>query len=52
MIRMNQIMKIALGLVLSSLTLGSAYADEFKLSNNQRIACGRGLSAGDRKSVV
>ena len=25
---------------------GAAQADEFKLSNNQRIACSRGLSAG------
>ena len=48
---MNQIMKMSLGLVLSSLTLGSAYADEFKLSNNQRIACSRGLSAGKLRTA-
>jgi hypothetical protein len=27
-------------------------ADEFKLSNNQRIACGRGLSAGKLNSAT
>src|ERR1700759_304508 len=47
MIRMNQIMKICLGGALMLVTLASvARADEFKLSNNQRIACSRGLSAG------
>jgi hypothetical protein len=47
MIRMNLVMKIGLGVVLSVMTLASAArADEFKLSNNQRIACSRGLSAG------
>ena len=51
MIRMNQVMKISLGLVVSSLMLGSASADEFKLSNNQRIACSRGLSAGKLKTA-
>ena len=36
------------GLVLGALLLGPAVAaaDDFKLSNNQRISCGRGLSAG------
>ena len=36
------------GLLLGALALmsGVAAADDFKLSNNQRIACGRGLSAG------
>ena len=44
---MNLVMKIGLGVVLSVMTLASAArADEFKLSNNQRIACSRGLSAG------
>jgi len=35
-------------LVLGALALASsaAAADDFKLSNNQRISCGRGLSAG------
>src|SRR5258707_8793327 len=47
MIRMNHVMKIGLGVVLSFMTLASvAEADEFKLSNNQRISCSRGLSAG------
>ncbi len=40
-------MKIGLGVVLSFMTLAqAAEADDFKLSNNQRIACSRGLSAG------
>ena len=44
---MNHVMKICWGVALSFVTLVSvAEADEFKLSNNQRIACRRGLSAG------
>jgi hypothetical protein len=45
---MNHVTKIWLGAALSLLTLVSAAsADElFKLSNNQRIACSRGLAAG------
>jgi hypothetical protein len=51
MIRMNLVMKVGLGVVLSVMTLASAaMADEFKLSNNQRIACSRGLSAGKLKT--
>ena len=48
MIRMKQVMKVCLGAVFSVVTLASAAtADElFKLSNNQRIACSRGLAAG------
>jgi len=47
MIRMNLVMKIGFGVALSLMTLASAaQADEFKLSNNQRISCSRGLSAG------
>jgi hypothetical protein len=47
MIRMNHVMKIGFGVVLSFMTLASAAAaDEFKLSNNQRIACSRGLAPG------
>jgi hypothetical protein len=47
MIRMNLVMKIGLTVALSLMTLASvAQADEFKLSNNQRIACSRGLAAG------
>ena len=44
---MNFVMKIGMGVALSVTTLAStAQADEFKLSNNQRIACSRGLSPG------
>ena len=44
---MNFVMKIGLGVAFSVTTLASAaLADDFKLSNNQRIACSRGLSAG------
>ena len=43
---MNQVVKLSFGLTLSLLTLVSARADDFKLSNNQRIACSRGLAAG------
>src|ERR1700734_4240188 len=47
MIRMNQVMKICLGVALSLVTLVPvARADEFKLSNNQRISCSRGLAPG------
>jgi hypothetical protein len=43
---MNHVVKICLG-ALSLMTLvGVAQADEFKLSNNQRISCSRGLSPG------
>src|ERR1700682_1981758 len=47
MIRMHYVMKIGVGVALSFMTLAqAAQADEFKLSNNQRISCSRGLSAG------
>jgi hypothetical protein len=47
MIRMRYVMKFCLGLALLFVTLVPlAHADEFKLSNNQRISCSRGLSAG------
>src|SRR5258708_3219172 len=47
MIRMNRVMKVCWTIVLSLAALVSfARADEFKLSNNQRIACSRGLAAG------
>ena len=47
MIRMNHVMKICLGAALSLVTLVPvAQADEFKLSNNQRISCSRGLAPG------
>src|SRR3981189_3735175 len=44
---MNHVMKICLGVALLLVTLARvAHADDFKLSNNQRISCSRGLSAG------
>jgi hypothetical protein len=47
MIRMNHVMKICSGVALLFVTLvPAAEADEFRLSNNQRISCSRGLSAG------
>jgi hypothetical protein len=47
MIRMNHVVKICLGVALSLVTLVPvARADEFKLSNNQRISCSRGLAPG------
>src|ERR1700726_1933577 len=47
MIRMKHIVKICFGGAFMVVTLASAaQADEFKLSNNQRIACSRGLAAG------
>src|ERR1017187_10779829 len=47
MIRMNHVMKICLGVASLLVTLVPvAQADDFQLSNNQRISCSRGLSAG------
>ena len=47
MIRMRHVVKFCLGLALLLVTLVAvAQADEFKLSNNQRISCSRGLSPG------
>jgi len=44
---MNHVMKICLGVALLLVTpLAVAHADDFRLSNNQRISCSRGLSAG------
>ena len=44
---MSQVTKMGFVVALSFMTLAStARADEFKLSNNQRISCSRGLSAG------
>jgi hypothetical protein len=44
---MNPVMKICLAAALSFVTLVPvAHADDFKLSNNQRISCSRGLSPG------
>jgi hypothetical protein len=44
---MNHVMKICLGVASLLVTqISIADADEFKLSNNQRISCSRGFSAG------
>jgi hypothetical protein len=43
---MNHVVKFCSGIALFALLGTLAQADEFKLSNNQRIACSRGLSAG------
>jgi hypothetical protein len=45
--RMNRVSRICLGAGLLLVAgVGAAPADDFKLSNNQRISCSRGLSAG------
>ena len=46
MTRMNHVVKFCSGIALFALLGTLAQADEFKLSNNQRISCSRGLSAG------
>jgi hypothetical protein len=53
MIRMTTKLKIGLcvGLFMMAAAPVEA-ADEFKLSNNQRISCGRGLSAGKLNSAT
>ncbi|HEY2211374.1 MAG TPA: hypothetical protein VGH62_07120 [Bradyrhizobium sp.] len=44
---MNHVMKICLSVApLLVMLVPAARADDFKLSNNQRIACSRGLSPG------
>ena len=44
---MNHVIKICLGVALSSVMLAcGARADDFKLSQNQRISCSRGLAPG------
>jgi hypothetical protein len=45
-VRMNHVLKACCFIGLISTMAPAAYADEFKLSNNQRISCGRGLSPG------
>jgi hypothetical protein len=53
MIRMT--IKLKIGLCIGLFMMAAApvqAADEFKLSNNQRIACGRGLSAGKLNSAT
>lgn len=37
---------LSLGLLMAALAPATARADEFKLSNNHRITCGRGLMSG------
>jgi len=45
--QMNHVMKIGFGVAVPFMMLASAaQADDFKLSNNQRIACSRGLAPG------
>src|ERR1700719_4603798 len=47
MIRMHHVVKICLGAASLLVTLVPvAHADDFQLSQNQRISCSRGLSAG------
>jgi hypothetical protein len=46
MIWMNQFVKIGFGVALFLPLADAACAGDFKLSNNQRISCSRGLSAG------
>src|SRR5271154_3121200 len=47
MIRMHHVMKICLGAASLLVTLAPvAHADDFQLSQNQRISCSRGLSPG------
>ena len=46
MIGMNLVVKIGLGTALFLTMAAQAHADNFKLSNNQRISCSRGLMAG------
>src|SRR5258706_5876565 len=47
MIRMNHVMKICSGVALLLVRLVPVvHADDFNLSNTQRISCSRGLSAG------
>jgi hypothetical protein len=46
MIRMNQVVKVCLGVALLAMLALAAQADEFKLSNNQKISCSRGLAPG------
>ena len=51
---MNHVLKTCcfLGLFFLLLPPETSFADEFKLSNNQRISCGRGLSAGKLNSAT
>src|SRR6185312_6904005 len=48
MLEMMRVLKSAFGLCVLAILWSplASHADEFKLSNNKRISCGRGLSAG------
>ena len=46
MIRMNYIVKMGFGVALLLPLADAVRADDFRLSNNQRISCSRGLAAG------
>lgn len=50
---MSLFLKFFSGLALmAAAAMGAAHAaDDFKLSNNQRIACGRGLNAGKLQNI-
>lgn len=50
---MNSFLKLFSGAALMAAAgIGAAHAaDDFKLSNNQRIACGRGLNAGKLQNI-
>jgi hypothetical protein len=43
---MREIVKSGMVIGMLALASGAAVADDFKLSNNQRISCGRGLAPG------
>jgi hypothetical protein len=51
-IRMKPIMKIGLGAALLFASAAMVRADDFKLSNNQRISCSRGLAPGKLKTAT
>ena len=46
------LVKIGLGAALLLATAAVAQADDFKLSNNQRISCSRGLAPGKLKTAT
>jgi len=48
MLEMMRVLKSAFGLCVLAILWSplASHADEFKLSNNKRISCGRGISAG------
>jgi hypothetical protein len=52
MIRMNQYVRMGFGLALFLPLADVACADDFRLSNNQRISCSRGLAPGKLKTAT